>query len=57
MFRVILSVALVGSTLFLAGCASDEPKSPAATQTYNTIPWNQPQPGEGAMMGGLMNSH
>gem|GEM_PF-3616326 len=57
MLRVILSFALVGSTLLLEGCASNEPKSPTSPQTYSTIPWNQPQAGEGAMMGGLMNTH
>jgi hypothetical protein len=56
MFRLILPAILVGAALFLGGCAS-EPKSPLEPQSYNTIPWNKPQPGEGAMMGGMMNTH
>lgn len=58
MFRVILFTAILGSSLLMGGCATSQPQSPTATQTMSTIPWNQPEPGEGAgMMGGLLNSH
>jgi hypothetical protein len=57
MFRLILSVTLLGCSLLVGGCASEEAKSPTATENISTMPWNRPQPGEGAMMGGMLNTH
>lgn len=57
MLRVFVFVVLACSCLLLGGCVSDQAQTPSATGQYSTIPWNQPQPGEGAMMGGMMNSH
>ena len=57
MLRVFVSVVLVSSCLLLGGCASDQSQTLSPTGQYSTIPWNQPQPGEGSLMGGMMNSH
>jgi len=57
MLRVFVLVAVICSSLLMGGCASDQTQTPSSTGQYSTIPWNQPQAGEGAMMGGMMNSH
>ena len=47
---------LASVALFLGGCATDISK-PTDPQRVSTMPWNTPQPGEGAGgMGGMMNT-
>ncbi|MEI8234643.1 MAG: hypothetical protein WCH57_08150 [Verrucomicrobiota bacterium] len=47
---------LVSAALFLGGCATDTPKS-TDPQRVSTMPWNNPQPGEGAgAMGSMINT-
>lgn len=47
---------LAYAVVFLGGCASEPPK-PTDPERISTMPWNRPQPGEGAgMMGGMLNT-
>ncbi|HEX8311284.1 MAG TPA: hypothetical protein VF614_08210 [Chthoniobacteraceae bacterium] len=42
--RVLSLLLLLGSTLWLPGCASSEPEDP---NRVSTIPWNRPERWEG----------
>jgi hypothetical protein len=49
-------VGFAAVSLFLSGCAKDEPEKPA--DQVSNIPWNRPEKWEGqGMLGGFQGSH